>query len=91
MADQKLRFMDKIDRLYVATDAFDTSFLFSDNIIENTNGIIGVIDIKTVDPVPQYITNEKRLKLFWRTFVQDVPKDPDSTGFRVLIYPSGRL
>ena len=87
----KPRFTDSVDRLFIVSELFDLEVLFSDLTLENTQGIVGVIDKASNDKLLHFVTNENRLKVIWRTVVQQVNMDPLASGFRALVYHSGKI
>ena len=87
----KPSFTDSVDRLFIVSELFDLEALFSDLTLENTQGIVGVIDKSSNDKLLHFVTNEKRLKVIWRTVVQQVNMDPLASGFRALVYHSGKI
>ena len=85
-------FSDKLDRLYISNESFDLNLIFSEATIQQSSGLIAVLDKESEHIVPHYITEPGNIRIIWRTVVQvKDSRDSNAVGFRLLAYTDGRI
>ena len=82
-------FSDSIDRLYIVNDTFDLENIFSNEAVEEVQGVIAMYDKDVKRKVSHFKYNSKIIRLIWRTVFQEVVMDSLANGFRIFAYPSG--
>ena len=87
----KIRFTDKINRLYVTNDKFDVASLLTDSTVESKEGILKVFAREEINNYFHIRTNENRLLIILRTFEYESSVKQFGTGFRMITYATGTL
>ena len=89
--DSQMRFSDNLDRLYITRLSFEADLIMSDQLVDQSENIILAADKTMNEGVPHLITYSDKIRVYWRTTVQNSQHTSAAAGFRMLAYPSSMI